>query len=206
MQFSVKLTGVEEAMKRFDPKKVQTAARMALNSAARAGRTEAAKQIRKEWNLPAADTNRKTTLKLASTSDLRATLSIGSEPYILPYFKPQAIGGGVRTFLTRTDKDKGRFGLAGKKTRKADTGGIKVEIKRGKSIVLKNAFFQFGKGGTLLVFGRRSEKNAQGKQKLFAWKVYTAGSMFKKDAVMTPVKVRIMEQWNKDFPRLLNLK
>jgi hypothetical protein len=53
MNVDIKMTGIEEALKKFDPDKVRQAANSALNKTASQAKTQVSKQIREEYNIPA---------------------------------------------------------------------------------------------------------------------------------------------------------
>ncbi|OPY78214.1 MAG: hypothetical protein A4E65_02368 [Syntrophorhabdus sp. PtaU1.Bin153] len=53
MEISIKLEGVEKALRKFDPDIVRRAANQAINRVAGSARTEASKLIRQEYNIKA---------------------------------------------------------------------------------------------------------------------------------------------------------
>ncbi|APG24077.1 phage tail protein [Syntrophotalea acetylenica] len=84
---SIKLEGIEQAMRMFDPKVVSPAASQAINDAARAGRAEAARALLGKWNLKAGKVNAELkNIKFARIGDLTATIQAKGRPISLQYF------------------------------------------------------------------------------------------------------------------------
>src|SRR3989304_7120149 len=153
MDFKIELKGLEEAKKALDVKQYQKAITFSLNRAIKSGRTEASKQIRKgekPFTLSKSDVDRKMNVRLPNPYE--AVLKITSEPWILSYFKPRQIIGGIKSAIKRTKK-KG-FELI-KGTGRKNSGGVSIEIVKGRRVTLKHAFIATGKGGTPLVFWRK---------------------------------------------------
>lgn len=187
----VKLEGVEEALKQFDPKTVQRAARMAINDAARQTRTEAQRGIRDVWNLKA-DRVRKevTNLSMASNAKLEATISAQGRPIGLPNFGAKWIrnvNGQART----TTKDRSTISK-----RMAKQTGVRVTIEKGTTTMLSKAFMAPGRRGTtygagaLLVFVRSGPgRNAP----LINKATVTIATMFGQPRVMERATKRAQE-------------
>lgn len=152
----VKLEGVEEALKQFDPKTVQRAARMAINDAARQTRTEASKASRDVWNLPASRVNKEVkNFRMATDTNLEAVVSAQGRPVGLRNFGAvwvRNVGGRSRS---TTDK-KSTIGK-----RMAKQTGVRVQLEKGKTTWLPHAFMARGRrgnvdgAGSLMVFVRR---------------------------------------------------
>jgi len=204
MDFKIELKGLEEAKKALDVKQYQKAITFSLNRAIKSGRTEASKQIRKgekPFTLSKSDVDRKMNVRLPNPYE--AVLKITSEPWILSYFKPRQIIGGIKSVIKRTKK-KG-FELI-KGTGRKNSGGVSVEIVKGRRVTLKHSFIATGKGGTPLVFWRKKgdKSSITGKDKLVALKVYSLPSMFKKPAVIGKVIDKIKTQWEKEITSAIN--
>ncbi|MBI3582398.1 MAG: phage tail protein [Nitrospinae bacterium] len=205
LKISVDLQGLKEAEKVLDPKQYQKAVTFSLNRAVKSGRTEASEQIRKgdkPFTLKKSDVDRKMNLRLATQNNNTAILEVTSEPWLLSYFKPRQIAGGIKTVIKRTKKG---FELLKGKGRKL-TGGVSVEIIKGDRNILKKAFIISGKGGTPLVVWRdpKQKSSITGKDKLRVYKVYSLPSMFKKPAVIGKVINKIKTQWAKEFTSAVN--
>src|SRR3990172_12328412 len=152
MDFKIELKGLKEAKKILDVKQYQKAITFSLNRAVKSGRTEASEQIRKgekPFALLKSDVDRKMNVRLPNPYN--AVLKITSGPWILSYFKPRQIVGG-KSAIKRTKK-KG-FELI-KGTGRKNSGGVSIEIVKGRRVTLKHAFIATGKGGTPLVFWRK---------------------------------------------------
>src|SRR3972149_3036915 len=203
MDFKIELKGLKEAKKILDVKQYQKAITFSLNRAVKSGRTEASEQIRKgekPFALLKSDVDRKMNVRLPNPYN--AVLKITSGPWILSYFKPRQIVGG-KSAIKRTKK-KG-FELI-KGTRRKNSGGVSIEIVKGRRVTLKHAFIATGKGGTPLVFWRKKgdKSSITGKDKLVALKVYSLPSMFKKPAVIGKVIDKIKTQWEKEITSAIN--
>jgi hypothetical protein len=209
MNFDIKLSGIQQAQDRFDPKKVERAARATVNKVAKAGKTAASDLIRNELkiNLRQSDLDRKFEVKPASGSVLKAVLVVLGAPIRLTYFNAQSTSGGIRTMAVWNKGGGAMIGLAQRKMRGKGTGRVQVEIIKGKKTVLSpRTFIGKGQGGVTLVFYRTHELiNKEGKhgkkqgEKLRSLMMYRETSMFSKRIVMDKVKGRIIEQWNKEW-------
>jgi len=203
MDFKIELKGLKEAKKILDVKQYQKAITFSLNRAVKSGRTEASEQIRKgekPFALLKSDVDRKMNVRLPNPYN--AVLKITSGPWILSYFKPRQIVGG-KSAIKRTKK-KG-FELI-KGTGRKNSGGVSIEIVKGRRVTLKHAFIATGKGGTPLVFWRKKgdKSSTTNKDKLAALKVYSLPSMFKKPAVLGKVIDKIKTQWEKEITSAIN--
>src|SRR3990172_7197241 len=206
MDFKIELKGLKEAKKGLDVKQYQKAITFSLNRAVKSGKTEASEQIRKgekPFTLSKSDVDRKMDLKLASQNNNTAALKVTSAPWLLSYFKPRQIIGGIKSAIKRTKK-KG-FELI-KGTGRKNSGGVSIEIVKGRRVTLKHAFIATGKGGTPLVFWRKKgdKSSTTNKDKLAALKVYSLPSMFKKPAVLGKVIDKIKTQWEKEITSAIN--
>ena len=203
MDFKIELKGLEEAKKILDQRRYKRAVTFALKRAVNSGRTEASEQIRKgekPFALLKSDVDRKMNVRLPNPYN--AVLKITSGPWILSYFKPRQIVGG-KSAIKRTKK-KG-FELI-KGTGRKNSGGVSIEIVKGRRVTLKHAFIATGKGGTPLVFWRKKgdKSSTTNKDKLAALKVYSLPSMFKKPAVLGKVIDKIKTQWEKEITSAIN--
>jgi len=146
----IKVEGVEKTLKVLSPKRIPSAARMAINDGARAGRTTAGKGIRERWNIKAAKLNDELkNIKMATNSNLVAIIQAKGRPISLTYFDAK---------WTR-----GRRVTTGKSSktlkRAASSGGVTVRILKGQVTRLPHAFIaatRAGKTGTYLGVFQRS--------------------------------------------------
>lgn len=193
MQFNLTVKGLEELVSKFNPQQLSRGMSRSLNRAVRSGKTELSRQTTAIWNLQKSTVDRKTGVSASSPSTLSATITVHGEPFNLMYFNPTMTSGGVKTF---TKRHKGELpGLLQKKTQSKDSSGLRVEILKGKKAMLRKSFFIIGKGGTPLVVRRVGA----GKGTLQARMVITQASMSVQRKVLTPVKEKIISQFDKEW-------
>lgn len=193
MELNVEINGLKELQTKFSGKRLLSGISVCLNRATKSGKTEISKQLRDRWNIQKSVIDKKMHVSGSTSNTLSTTITIIGEPISLIYFNPIEVKGGIKTFAKR---NKGSLtGLAQKKVRSKNSGGISVEILRGKKTLLAKTFFIMGKGGTPLVVRR----TGLGKGKLQARKVITQASMSMQDKVIAPVKERILGQFNKEW-------
>lgn len=200
MQISIKLNGVDEMLKKFDPAKVRRVAAASLNRGVKSGRTEASSIIRDIWNIKKSDLDRKITFQGSLWSNLIATLTVRGEPINLLYFGATQIAGNRSVRLKR----KGRISPdAELKTGRAGKGyiGVTAQIQHTHKTVLPKAFIAKGKGGTPLVLIRSSKVQSKlgRKEGLKAVRVKTEASIFKQDRTLDKVVAKIKRQWQKEW-------
>lgn len=198
---TIKLEGVEQARKAYDPKIVNRAARMAMNEAARQARTAALKSIRVEqgYNIKASDLRQKLRItSKASIADLTAELTATGRPISLAYFgakEVRDIGRGRVLTQTRTS---GRIVKRTKAKR-----GVTVKIKRGKTTHMKDAFMSsvaaISKGELVGyhvgVFRRLTRKRLPIMEKA----VVTIASMFGNSNTQAAITKAVEDTWRKRF-------
>lgn len=204
MQINISLKGVEEALKRLDPKKIQGAVVTSLNRTVASAKTEASSVLRERFNVKKQDLDPKLTVMKANASSLSASLTLIGDPISLTKFGPVQVRGGIRTFMKQ--------GMAQKKLRgKAAVGfgGVKTTIIVGREALRKRAFMAIGKHGVPLVFERikgSSSPEKKGKEKLRALKLKRYPSLLKQPDRLARLKARIEEQWKKNFDHELKRK
>lgn len=174
----IKLTGVAEVQRTFNPSKVARAAASTLNRVTRSGRTEASSSIRARWMIKKAPLDRKMTITPASKHNLRASLTVISSPLNLMHF-----------YARQTKR------------------GVVAQIQRGRKTILPHAFIARGSGGTLLVLRRsKKAKSRTGrKEGLAAVKVISAASMFHQQRLLSSVTAKIQSQWQKEWDNQVQL-
>jgi hypothetical protein len=194
VNFNIKLDGVDDAMRRFDPKQVEKVARQTLNRVAASGKTAASDAIRNtlKVDIRKGDLDRKIDVRPARGSALQAILTVTGSPLVLTYFNARQ--GSIMVARNKAGAGAGQFGIAQRLKGRHGTGPVQVTIMKGKTTTLSNrSFIATGKGGVPMVFLRKADG------KLMARKVYRESSMFGKKVVMDVVKARIVEQWNKEW-------
>jgi hypothetical protein len=105
--FDIKLEGVEQALKQFDPKIVIRAANSAINDVAKQGKNEAERIIKSEYNIK--PSRLKQFLKLTSKAkgnSLEATITGRGLGLALSYFDIKQIGRSIRDLKIGTQKFK----------------------------------------------------------------------------------------------------
>lgn len=127
MSVTIKLEGVREAMERFDSRKVRDAARSAFNKLGNQTRTFAVKQIRDEFNVPAAKLNQFLRVSDRATgNDLQVVITGRGLGMALSYFGPRQEG-------VRVSKKEGfRYTKRAKGSGNLKRGGaVTVMVKKG---------------------------------------------------------------------------
>lgn len=147
---TVKVEGLDKVMAALDPKRMTKAIAQSLNDAARAGRTEAGREIRKKWNIKADKVNAELkNIRFASAENMTAVIQAKGRPISLTYYGAKEVrdmrGRGV---LVQTRKS----GKIVKRTNAAR--GVSVQIERGKTTRLPKSFIATTKSGHIGVFRR----------------------------------------------------
>lgn len=193
---SIKLEGFEEAAKLFDPKNVRLAARQTLTRAASSGKKVASEEIRKIYNVRPSDLNPRIKSYAARMSDLTAEVVITGRPMSLSYFGAQQITRS--NVITR-----GNEGLVSKSNKRLRSRGplqvgVRVEVRKGNPVVLRQAFMARMKSGHIGVFYRRTTGRS-----IYERNVITIPSMVQNAKVMPNVIERIQQSMAVEFPRQL---
>lgn len=187
---SVRLEGVDKAMRMFDARIVGQAASRSINETVRGVRTAAGKEIRKEWNIKASALVKKLRAKkMARVTDLEGIVEARSASFSLSYFGAKAYSGTM--VQTRT---------MGKRLKRASSRkGVYVQIKRGGGTTHKPKAFmtavRAGKGGGyhIGVF----EREGKSRLPIVERKVITVASMFNQE----PVQQVAIKTVDDTFPR-----
>lgn len=193
---SIKLEGIDEVLRTLDPKHVRSAARQTLTRAANSGKKVASEEIRKVYNVKAADLNARIKSFPARMSDLTATIEITGRPMSLSYFGARQMG------YSRT-LSRGPNGLVSKGNRRARSRGpvqmgVSVQVLKGQPVVLRRAFMAQMKSGHIGVFHRKGSGRG-----IIEKNVITIPSMVQNARVMPSVAARIQERIAVEFPRQL---
>jgi hypothetical protein len=210
---TIKLEGVEAALRMFDPKVVRQAARAAIDRATKSGKTIVTKEITDVWNVKKRDVDERIKLYPPRMDDLKGIIEVGGKAMSLSYFGArQIMGATVRSRVGKEIK-------TGKITRgMLKSGplprGIVVQILKGKdTTLLRNAFLakvSSGKSGSHVgVYHRLGKKRLPIEEK----NVISLGSMINgkiginsmvdKPEVMKRIVDRITERWMTEFPHQL---
>jgi len=195
MQVSIKLKGVEEALKTFDSKPVITAARRSLKETVASARTAASRAIRERYHISKVNIDRYLVKYLKATEliailEARASTRTATLPLI--YFRVKKPG-------LRLVKEKGKIKEI-QKTRRAK-GLVQVQVVKGKPWApLKHAFIAKMPSGYIGIFER------VGKERLPIRELKTIDVplMFTQRNVMNTTIKRALEKWAKDFPARLD--
>jgi hypothetical protein len=187
---SVKLEGLERAMRMFDERLVGKAASQAINETVRGVRTAAGKDIRAEWNVKASDLNKKLrAAKMAKYNDLEGIVEARSASFSLSYFNPTAFRGTMK-----------QTGTTGQRLKRASRkSGVYVKIKkRGGMTHLPHSFLSSvaagkGAGSHVGVFNRVGSKRLP----IYERKVITVPSMFSQQ----PIQDGAAKTVDEIFPR-----
>ena len=193
---SVRMEGVEEARATMDHKKVERAARMALNDSARTARTEAGKELRKKWNITASRVNKELkNLSFARVGNLAAIIEAKGRPISLVHFgakEVKSFRGGVRVTTGRQSK---------MMKRSSQARGVTVRIEKGKSTHLPNAFIATMRSGYTGVFQRWG---TAGRLPVENKTSITIPSMYDQPKVQTATIRAAIKRWNERFQHHLD--
>jgi hypothetical protein len=141
--------GLENVIKDLNTQNLARAVQRALNRAARGVKTDISSITREKFNIKKADLDRNIEIRFAAAGDTQAVLTVTGDPLLMTYFNPQQFGRGRRVRVRKGEMV--TAGYTGKQS------GVKVSIiRKGRPTVLKRSFIARGKGGTLMVFTRRS--------------------------------------------------
>jgi len=191
--FDIQLEGLDEALALFGPKKVDKAQGRALNLAARKGRVEASRRIRKHWNIKAKDVNQR--LKVvakANPGKLTAEIVARSRPFSLSYFGAKYYRG-----TTVQTKKSGR-----RLKRSSGRSGVYVQILRGgPQTHLPDSFMIGLSSGHVGVFNRMGKARLPIREE----RAITLASMFQQAQVYDPAVKVIGKIWADEFTRQLTL-
>jgi hypothetical protein len=150
MNINLEIRGLSEAEQLLNAQYIVQAISRALNRAAKAAFTLGSKEIRKEYNIKAADIKKAAQIKPATFGSLQAVISISGGPIPFKYFGARQTKQGVTVKIKKSGKRtliKGAF-IGGyipirQKTKRgrvsfkmvnvSDWGGGHVFIRKGKS-------------------------------------------------------------------------
>jgi len=197
MEISMKITGLNSALMLFDEKKVQKAAKMAINDTTKKIRTAADRQIREKFALKAKFIKKMVTITTTATPRrLHAEITARSKALSLKHFQTRQVtnrNGGVAI----------RQG-----GRKFDTYQKKSTMQRGLSVkILKNKGFRpvkrgfairHSKGG--LSYWRRVGHGKWGSMEgTKMMSVITVASMFSQPQVVAAIEKSFNDTWSRRF-------
>ena len=203
VMFDIKLQGIDEALKQFDPQKVITAARQAINSTASSARTEASRLIREEYNIKPSVLNKYLKVDAKATGNtLVATITGTGKGLSLINFdaKQEGVIANKKGFrYTRKAGRTGglRYGGAVTALIKLTGGRTDVPGKYGNK-----PFIVRLKSGKLIVWERTSKARMSVKTRFGPG----VGGLFGSRKIMDAIKKFINDKFGPEFSRLLNLK
>lgn len=189
----IQFEGYDEALALFGTKKVDKAQGRSLNLAARKGRTEAGRLIRKRWNIKAKDVNQRLTAAAkAKPGQLSAEIVARSRPFSLSYFGAKYYRG--TTVQTRK---------VGRRLKRASgRSGVYVQIFRGgPQTHLPHSFMTGLSSGHVGVFERIGKARLPIREE----RTITVASMFQQEQVYDPTVKLIGKVWQDEFVRQLSL-
>jgi len=196
---TIRLKGVEQALKAVDPKIVHQAARASLKRTADSGKSTASEEIRKVYNVRKSDLDPRVKVSPPRADNLTAVISISGKGMSLSYFGAKQITGA------RVLSRKGKSVVSGKLTRKMKAAGpvptgVQVQIMKGKNTnLLRSSFLAKMKTGHIGVFRRLTPKRFPINEK----NVISIASMADNAKVMPRVLAKIQARWDKEFPHQL---
>lgn len=194
---TVEIKGINELMQRLDPRKVQSAARAALERTKTSAKAEAVRQIRQVWNIKKKDLEQKASgaerIKVSGRvgEDLTATLTFYSGGISLAYF-------GAREFKISARARKAMAAKRGQPYRSGQRTAVRVQVMKGKTTTLTQFFgkVKFGKdkSGTHRGVFRRTGK---GRLPIIESQSVGVATMVNQPRVMKPLQQFIADTFNK---------
>lgn len=184
---------------------------MAIARAVRSGKSTGSDYIRNKlrFNIRKSDLDRK--ISVWHSLD-QGRLIVSGDPILMSYFHPVEIKGArKREIIKRRGEGVKSFELRERKLKRAartPTGGVQVEIIKGRKTLLKGGrfvnlpihvgrpFIARGRGGTPLVLARKIGEN-----KLYTYKLVTEVTLFYKGIRF--VTQRIADVWGREIHRYL---
>ncbi len=155
--FTIELKGFERAKKLLDSKKYERAVKDTIKDLARAIRTEISQALRERYTLPASRIREDIIFNMINEGMFR--ISFRRRPPGLQHYKAYEIRRGIKYTATRR-------GIVGKQMKRAEeTGGVYVEVIRGRRVLIRRAFMKnMPKGGWGVWI---TEKNTRKLRRLF---------------------------------------
>jgi hypothetical protein len=203
--FHIKLEDIDKTLKEFDPKKVVTAARQAINRTADSTRTEASRLIRSEYNIKAARLNKYLKIDAkASGNELSATITGKGRGLALSYFDAKQVDVMAKTMRIGSNKIKSLVSKKGRRYGGAVTALVKLAGGR-KNVTGKyenKPFLAQMKSGHIGVWVRTG-KDKKPIEQLIGPGV---GGLFGSKVIMDRIKTFVIDKFATEFNRLLNLK
>lgn len=206
---TIKIEGINELMQRLDPRKVQGAARAALERTKSSAKSEAVRQITKVWNIKARDVeykssgNKRLTVSGRVNEDLTATLTFYSGGISLAYFGAveYRMAGGV---LRRVDRRTGSTASKKMQRKAQQMVGVSVQVRKGKTTRLRQFFatVKYGKkepGLRTATFRRDPDggRYKTGTARMIKTTSPGIGTMVSDPKVMKPLQQFISDTFNK---------
>lgn len=205
MIFTVKMTGIDEAMAACDPKNVQRAVTSALNKTAAKARTAAISAVTEKYNIKkshlgtTATGNSRIKMTAATMGNQQAVISISGRPMSLAYFGARQVVVSSKGQIRLTARDKSRL-----LKRKPGVMGVTVEILKGQRTALQGAFLAAVKAGNtgfhIGVFQRHGSKRLP----IFEKRMITLASMFGNKRVEDVIAKAVSDNFERIFAHELD--
>lgn len=201
----IKLEGLDTALKAFDPQRVITAARQAINRTADSTRTEASRLIREEYNIKSARLNQYLKVEAkASGTKLSATIIGRGRGLALSYFDAKQAGVMAKTLRIGSNKIKSLVNKKGNRYGGAVTALVKLAGGR-KNVTGKydnKPFLAQTKSGHIGVWVRKGKETKPIEQLIGPG----VGGLFGSKIIMDRIKNYVNDKFRSEFNRLLDLK
>lgn len=193
------VTGIEDAIKNFDPSIVQKAVTRSLNELARKAVTATKQSIREKYNIKQQDLSENSSghsrikLMLASRGDNTATIIIGGRPISLAYFgAKQTVGNKVIT------------AKKGYKTKRAAKfQGVTVSVLKGQPARLRRAFIAVVRAGKDGIHTGVFTRTGRGRS-IMEKNVVTIATMFNNSTAEDKIKRIVNREFGAIFARNLD--
>lgn len=200
--FKIELKGLEDVKKLVDPKVYQAAATSTVNKLMDKAKTAAVKEAVNIWNIKKSDLTASSTgkarlqVRRATWGDMTATLTITGRPLSLSLFGAKQVMGGSYRAKKGDAISQGRVTATMKKAGPLPQG-VLVQLKKGKTTLLRNAFMARVKAGDqghhVGVFNRQGVKRLPILEK----RLISIPSMFAQPQIMQAVNKVVYENFQK---------
>ena len=188
MKVSIQLKGLDNVLKKLDPKNFQKAVIRSLDRTAKAGRQEALNLIRDRYNIKESDLRKEIKTDI-HPSKLEAVITAKGRPISLFKFSPKVVIEKIH------GKSKALYSRLGKAKAGRRAAGVSVQIVRGQRKLVRGGFLVKLKTGHEAIFKR------EGKARLPIKKLSTIGSpsMFGGSRIINKVIDKVKEAWQKNI-------
>lgn len=195
--FTVELSGIDQALKMFDPAIVDKAIQSSLIRVLSSGKSSISENIRNIYNVKKSDLDPRIFLNKSRLADNEASIEISGRSMSLSYFGAKQI---LRNITRSRSSQGGILTKAISKQAKARGPmpyGVQIEVFKGKPIILKKVFIaQMSRSSWHVGVYRRLFKS---RLPIEEKAVVTFATMVNNKMIMPVVLQRITDRWEIEF-------